>query len=559
MALVINLFAHASGQSCTFLLKMVHILLEQMEPGLGEKLPLDNLPKDIRTARKIFDLDPKTTTYATCPSCSNIYPPGEKDGRKTYPATCNFKRFPTSQPCGARLTKLGVKDGVSLRVPIRPYVMQDFTAFVGALYARPGIEEAIRWTRDCMAVDELRGINQGSVIREFLDASGDVFVDANHEIRTVWSISWDGYNPYHNRAAGKSASVGSLAMGCISLPPSICYKPENMYLGGIVPGPKQPSLDGLNPFLAPLVDVLNRSYHRGTWYSKTYEHPEGRRSREAVVVAIADLPGSRKLNGCAGHSANRFCSLCYLSKSDINDLNYSNWKKVTPEEHRAAAEAWRDAPTKSERKKLYKKTGVRWSELLRLSYWNPIHWVIVDGMHNLFLGLVKHHFRVVIGTHWEEPPDDLDVIEEREASEKELRKARAVMASDPSQGSLHKFSIPVLRALCSERGIQDQIKFKGKKSKKLHFIIPLLVSKRSCGDTTLTAKHRHRSLRKAGLILQPLPPQKVVRRMTLNLHRVLALKVVCRISSSISVTKPLAMTLVRCSTQKIYFRYRKTS
>ncbi|EDR03825.1 uncharacterized protein LACBIDRAFT_331033 [Laccaria bicolor S238N-H82] len=203
-----------------------------------------------------------------------------------------FQHLSTCQPCGARLTKLGVKDGVSLRVPIRPYVMQDFTAFVGALYTRPSIEEAIQWTRDCMAVDELRGINQGNVIREFLDASEDVFVDANHEIRTVWSISWDGYNPYHNRTAGKSASVRSLAMGCISLPPSICYKPENMYLGGIVPGPKQLSLDGLNLFLAPLVDVLDHSYHCRTWYSKTYEHPEGHHSHKAVVVAIADLPGS---------------------------------------------------------------------------------------------------------------------------------------------------------------------------------------------------------------------------------------------------------------------------
>ncbi|EDR03826.1 uncharacterized protein LACBIDRAFT_306513 [Laccaria bicolor S238N-H82] len=97
-------------------------------------------------------------------------------------------------------------------------------------------------------------------------------------------------------------------------------------------------------------------------------------------------------------------------------------------------------------------------------------------MHNLFLGLVKHHFWVVIGTHWEEPPDDLDVTEEQEVSEKELRKAHAVMASNPSQGSLHKFSIPVLHVLCSECGIQDQIKFKGKKSKKLHFISPLLAS-----------------------------------------------------------------------------------
>ena len=36
-----------------------------------------------------------------------------------------------------------------------------------------------------------------------------------------------------------------------------------------------------------------------------------------------------------------------------------------------------------------KQTGVRWSELLRLPYFDPIRFIIVDPMHCLFLGIAK--------------------------------------------------------------------------------------------------------------------------------------------------------------------------
>ena len=36
-----------------------------------------------------------------------------------------------------------------------------------------------------------------------------------------------------------------------------------------------------------------------------------------------------------------------------------------------------------------KQTGVRWSELLRLPYFDPIQFLTVDPMHCLFLGIAK--------------------------------------------------------------------------------------------------------------------------------------------------------------------------
>jgi hypothetical protein len=60
------------------------------------------------------------------------------------------------------------------------------------------------------------------------------------------------------------------------------------------------------------------------------------------------------------------------------------------------AEEWLEAPSKAARGRVFARTGVRWSELLRLPYWDPTRAVVVDGMHNLFLGLVQFHVRSVL-------------------------------------------------------------------------------------------------------------------------------------------------------------------
>ena len=475
-AVVLNVVANVTRSPCNFILRM----MKQVLRLAFHDSSWNDIPQDIRTAREKFGLDPVTITFATCPACSSLYAPTETSGKTTYPVRCAFKRFPTSSACNARLTEVGIERGVGVRVPVRPYIMQSFTDFAGKLYSRPGVEDLIRRTRKCMAEDaEIRDINQASAIRDFKGADGKTFVDCEDEIRTVWSFSYDAFNPFHNKAAGKSASIGSIAMECISLPGSYRARPENIYFAGAVPGPRQPSLDGLNPFLAPLVDVLDRSYHHGTWYSRTYEHPEGRRSREAIIPTVNDLPGSRKVSGSAGHSANRFCSLCYLQKSDINCLDLAKWIPVTCQEHRRFAKEWLDATSKSKRKAFYKKHGVRWSELLRLSYWDPVNWVVVDGMHNLFLGIVRHHFRVVIGTKWDERDEEVETaFDDQVPREKDLKKGHQLLRADGiTLKQLETLPIPALRELCIVYKVHHTVRQQGhRRVKKRPFAIALLVS-----------------------------------------------------------------------------------
>jgi hypothetical protein len=151
-------------------------------------------------------------------------------------------------------------------------------------------------------------------------------------------------------------------------------------------------------------------------------------------------------------------------------------------EHLEAAKAWRDAPNKSKRKQLYKANGVRWSELLRLSYWDPTRYVIVDGMHNLFLGLVKHHFHEIISTQWKENAVDKE-FQDKRVSEKEINKGRRIFQASPNKAKLQRLSIPVLRTLCIEYDILDRVPQDGGRIKKKQYIETLLV--RGCKYLTI--------------------------------------------------------------------------
>ncbi|KAF6746048.1 hypothetical protein DFP72DRAFT_823450, partial [Ephemerocybe angulata] len=116
--------------------------------------------------------------------------------------------------------------------------MQNFTDFCARLYSRPGVEAVIARHRDYLKTldpNDIVDINQASAIRQFRDINGQTFVDSNEEIRTIWSLSYDGYNPFHNKTAGKSASLGALGMACLSLPPCMRTKPENLYLAALIP------------------------------------------------------------------------------------------------------------------------------------------------------------------------------------------------------------------------------------------------------------------------------------------------------------------------------------
>ncbi|KAH7918138.1 hypothetical protein BV22DRAFT_971213, partial [Leucogyrophana mollusca] len=91
IALVLNVFGHLTRPWCNTTLGLLALLLkaafsiDKDGPSDRDQILLNDFPRDIRTVRKIFDLEAKTVVYAACPRCSYTYKPIERGGVLVYP------------------------------------------------------------------------------------------------------------------------------------------------------------------------------------------------------------------------------------------------------------------------------------------------------------------------------------------------------------------------------------------------------------------------------------------------------------------------------------------
>ncbi|GET54803.1 hypothetical protein GLOIN_2v1775288 [Rhizophagus irregularis DAOM 181602=DAOM 197198] len=167
---------------------------------------------------------------------------------------------------------------------------------------------------------------------------------------------------------------------------------ENLLTLGILLGPKEVSLHKVNHYLAPIVNELETLW-AGLTLNRTYECENGKRVRGALILVSCDIPAARKI--CGHVSALVSCHRCEKKANyengqhnfaGMDDVGYS---ARDSNEHRQNALGWRRCNSDAARKRFVKETGVRWSELLRLSYFDPIRFITVDPMHCLFLGIAK--------------------------------------------------------------------------------------------------------------------------------------------------------------------------
>lgn len=397
---------------------------------------LASIPIDIRSATALFNLEAKATVYAVCPKCHSIWAPDPKKAIPSYPKECKFSRYKST--CKEQLTRPKVVEGQTFYVPIKHYVAFDFKDWMGGMLSRPKYEEMMddSWKRMTLPSDgTITDIFQGSILRNFKGPDKKThFSVGGDEGRYVFSLSFDGFNPLGNKEAGKKISCGLISLVCLSLPAQLRYKPENMFVAGIVAGPKEPPLDRLNPYLSPLIDTFLDFWNFGVNYTRTCRFKTGRCVRCAIVAVVCDLLAARKIGGFSPHSHNFFCAICtcvrrqpkYTAKAaeegmsefehdklrqrrrdnrvtrcagyeGLNDCEYQTWERRTNESCREHAEKWKNAPSAAKAQSYFDQSGLRWSELLRLPYFDPSRFIVVDSMHNLFLGLIMEHFRGIFG------------------------------------------------------------------------------------------------------------------------------------------------------------------
>lgn len=158
------------------------------------------------------------------------------------------------------------------------------------------------------------------------------------------------------------------------------------------PGPHEPSLL-INSYLEPLVQDLLK-----LWNGITMPTTEGSQVvRAALLCNSSDIPATRKVAGFVGHAALKGCSRCLKSfptakfgeKADYSGFEPSTWPTRTIENHREKGMEWKHASTATQRHNIEQQSGFRFTELLRLSYFNTIRFTVVDPMHNVLLGTAK--------------------------------------------------------------------------------------------------------------------------------------------------------------------------
>lgn len=457
----LNLLHHLVREGCRTALHCLKIFMEMSfhEAHRGQELPprlsqlVQDFPVDLDQARKCFELEPETVTYACCPSCFSLYLPsvtvsnrssgdhishptqptvtvpeegnsgwsgqlpyhdtglGKAPTKTPYPTHCTFRELSDSPECGTPLLRfnsefpdaadaaLGASHGHAR--PIHTYKYQTLKSWLARLVSRPGLEQAMDdvWdrVREGSCSDDMSNIWDAEELRAFCGPDGRPFsFNPDNEGRYIFSLFVDWFNPLGNKQAGKSMSSGVIFMVCLNLPLHLRYKRENVYLIDIIPGPKAPRLQQINHIISVLVDEL-LEFWTGVEFSQTSLYPRGRLMCCAVIPLVCDLGAGRKTAGHSSATATYFCAFCQLKKRDINTIDPIKWPRRTCEQHRALANQWHDATTSAKQEKCFKDFGVRYSKLLWLPYWKPTQHVVIKVMHNLFLGLFHRHCRYIFG------------------------------------------------------------------------------------------------------------------------------------------------------------------
>ncbi|KAJ7050117.1 hypothetical protein C8F01DRAFT_1348131 [Mycena amicta] len=425
LGVVCNTFLQVAIQPTNFILRTVRLLVGLVlswmipngAPGYDARfrVMLDQLPTSLHMAMKQLELDAKMTLYAACPKCDEIYAPTTSlSGTKTWPAVCS------NMVVGAHGRYKCNTDLLSdsKTSPKKPFLSPSFEDYLARLVSDPNKEAMMQQaSADAKSPpprapgapkDHIHHVFGGSFFKNFMGPKSDkLFVDSGDtsNLRLAFSISLDFFPPHGATPRSSSASIGVLTAHCLNLPQHLRFLPENVYLS-IIPG----SITDLNPYLRPIVDFGVQSWTRGTHFTSTGLFPIGGRITEcAFVLAFCDSPARVKLAVVAAASSHHFCPHCSLKMLDnLYDTNFENWTEKDPDKLRRAAEKWRDASTTGKQKTLFEESGVRWSEMWRLPYWNPVIMLAIDVMHCILEGLIHYHCRFVLGfvaTDASKPPE----------------------------------------------------------------------------------------------------------------------------------------------------------
>ena len=367
--------------------------------------------------------------YVVCRKCHRTYffhHCIEKRGRLQLSKQCSYKPFPNHPHSSRRgccntllLKTVELSSGKSILYPFLSYCYLGLQTSLQSLLQRSGFAQVCDKWRSTQRVEGVyQDLYDGQIWKDFYVYGGQPFLTSPLTFGFALNVDW--FQPYKH----VNYSVGVIFLSVMNLPRSVRFKRENVLLVGIIPGPDEPSCD-INTYLEPLVEELLQ-FWSGVEMEVSHE---GRKLIRCALLCIAcDLPAGRKVCGFLSHAAQLGCSKCKKRfTGTVGAMNYSGfnrekWLARTGQSHRESAECLLCCRTKTERATAESMLGVRYTVLLKLPYFDGPRMLVVDPMHNLFLGTAKHFLKAV----W----IDLGIIDSKQFSVIQSRVDKAVVPSD---------------------------------------------------------------------------------------------------------------------------------
>ncbi|KIJ24900.1 hypothetical protein M422DRAFT_79050, partial [Sphaerobolus stellatus SS14] len=182
--------------------------------------------------------------------------------------------------------------GASTSSPIRPFSFRDPKDWIAQFLSRPGMEELLDGAWERPPNDLAEDIFDGSYIREELGPQTRLYRIQRKGELYLFALSVDWYNPLQNKQSVRIISFGVISLICLNLPPSLRYKWENMFLAGVIPGPRELSMEEVDHYITVIIESFLELWDPGVYLTKTAKYPSGRVIRCALVPFVADMKGA---------------------------------------------------------------------------------------------------------------------------------------------------------------------------------------------------------------------------------------------------------------------------
>lgn len=361
------------------------------------------LPTSIYKARLLQNC-PKFSRYVVCKKCHSIYNFADCiDGLSFCRRSkrCSYRRFPhhpyrsMREPCGALLLKtVQLANNCVHFYPNLTYCYLGLETSLQVLLEKPKFfTDCELWRSRKVSDGEMKDVYDARIWNEFLHYNGEPFL--LEEGNLAFILNLDFFQPYKH----VQYSLGAIYMSVLNLPRGIRYKQENTILVGLIPGPHEPEHD-LNTFLEPLLQDLLKLWNGYELYVASSNCKK--KIRGALLCVACDLPAGRKTCGFLSYTAHLGCSRCLKKFSgtvgsfDYSGFDRENWQMRNGADHAKTALDLTNITTKTALEKAESESGCRYSVLLKLPYFDAPRMLVVDPMHNLFLGSAKYFLKKIL-------------------------------------------------------------------------------------------------------------------------------------------------------------------